>query len=238
MMFDMGSGGRDESGFVQGVMLAVVTNNNDPEKLGRVKLKFPHREIEQESDWARTLTFMGGKDRGSLFIPEVGDEVLVAFHMGDFSQPYVIGSLWSKTNPAPSGADEKNNIRKIKSRSGHEVIFDDSDGSEKITVKTKKGHKIEFADQNDEIKLTDQSGNHNVTISGSGAGNVTVKSSSTKLEITGQGDITLSSGKSITVKSAQVNIEAQAALSLKGGATVDIKSDGIVNIKGSLVKIN
>ncbi|MFC4101926.1 phage baseplate assembly protein V [Paenibacillus xanthanilyticus] len=238
MMGSNSPGGRSGRGNgVEGVMLAQVTNNQDPEKLGRVKLKFPHRETNQESDWVRTLTFMGGKDRGGLFIPEVGDEVLVAFHMGDFNQPYVIGALWNKTNPAPAGG-EKNSIRKIKSRSGHEFIMDDTDGSEKITLQTKKGHKIEFADQNDELKVTDKSGNHAVTISGTGTGTVTIKSSSTKIEITGGGDVTISSTKAVTVKSTQVSIEASAALSLKGAASLELKSDGIVSIKGSMVKIN
>ncbi|WP_219837880.1 phage baseplate assembly protein V [Paenibacillus sp. R14(2021)] len=225
------------SGGVEGVMLALVTNNKDPDKLGRVKLKFPHREIDQETDWVRCLTFMGGKDRGSLFVPEVNDEVLVAFHMGDFNQPYVIGSLWNKTNPAPAG-DENNNIRKIKSKSGHEFIFDDTSSSEKITLKTKKGSKLEFTDSGPEIKLSDDSGNHQLTITGGTSGKLTLKSSTTKVEIAASGDITISSSKEIAIKSTQIKLEATAALNLKGGATVDIKSDGIINIKGSMVKIN
>ncbi|SDW55209.1 phage baseplate assembly protein V [Paenibacillus sp. CF384] len=233
-MYGGGSGG---SGGIEGVMLAVVTNNKDPDKIGRVKLKFPHREITQETDWVRCLTFMGGKDRGSLFVPEVNDEVLVAFHMGDFNQPYVIGSLWNKSNPAPVG-DENNNIRKIKSKSGHEFIFDDTSSKEKVTLQTKKGSKIEFTDSTEEIKLTDKSGKNNLTIVGSGSGKLTLTSSSTKIEISGTGDVTISSSKEVTIKSTQIKIEASAALNLKGGGTVDIKSDGIVNIKGAMVKIN
>ncbi|MBD2847883.1 hypothetical protein IDH44_22030 [Paenibacillus sp. IB182496] len=220
-----------------GVLLAVVTNNQDPEKLGRVKLKYPIREIEQESDWARVITFMGGKDRGGLFTPEVGDEVLVAFHMGDFNQPYVIGSLWNDTDKAPAPA-EKNDIRKIRSRSGHELIFGDKSGDERLTVQTKKGHVLEMTDKDGKVKLSDSTGNHSLLIEGSGSGKVTLASSGTKIEITAQGDVSITSNKQITLKSTQLKLEASATMSLKASASLDLKSDGIINIKGSMVKIN
>lgn len=234
---DSGGGADYHKAKMPGVMLAVVTNNKDPESLGRVKLKLPIREIEQETDWARVTTFMGGKSRGSLFVPEVGDEVLVAFLMGDPNQPYVIGSLWNKNDPAPKG-DDKNNLRKIVSRAGHEILFDDTDKDEKIVVKTKKGHTLSISDKADEVKLADQSGAHSLVIKGGSSGSITVKSSNTKVEITAQGDITLTSNKAIKVKSTQISLEAQATMAIKAGATLDLKSDGIINIKGSMVKIN
>lgn len=223
---------------INGVMVAVVTDNKDPENLARVKLKLPLREGETETDWTRIATLMAGKDRGSLFIPEVGDEVLVAFHLGEARQPYVIGTLWNKKDPSPAGMNDKNDIRKFKSRAGHELIFDDKDEEGKITVKTKKGQIVELLDKDSTLKIADSSGNNSVVIQGGSANEIKIKAGSSVISMNAKGDIQIESTKQITVKSTQVSIEAAATLALKGSASVDIKSDGVVNIKGSMVKIN
>lgn len=222
---------------VGGVMVAVVTDNADPDNLGRVKLKLPLQETETETDWVRIATLMSGKDMGSLFLPEVGDEVLVAFHLGEMRQPFVIGMLWNPKNKPPAPA-EKNDVRKIKSRSGHELIFDDKSGEENITIKTKKGQTIALTDKDDSIKIADQSGNNEILIKGGSANEITVKSSATTIKLNAKGDVSIESAKEIKIKSTQINIEASATMALKAAATLDIKSDGMINIKGSMVKIN
>ncbi|MEW9700881.1 phage baseplate assembly protein V [Paenibacillus sp. SI8] len=233
----LGSAADFASQKVGGVMVAMVTNNNDPDKLGRVKLKLPLQETETETDWVRIATLMGGKDMGSLFLPEVGDEVLVAFHLGELRQPFVIGMLWNPKNKPPAPTD-KNDLRKIKSRSGHELTFNDKSGEESITIKTKKGQIIELVDKDDSIEIADQSGNNQILIKGGSANEITVKSSATKITLNAKGDVSIESAKEIKIKSTQVNIEASATMALKAAASLDIKSDGIINIKGSLVKIN
>lgn len=222
---------------IDGVMVAVVTNNEDPEKLARVKLKLPILDGEHETDWARIATFMAGKDRGGLFIPEVGDVVLVAFHMGDIREPFVIGMLWDTDQPSPEGGKD-NNIRKIKSREGHEIIFGDDAADGKITITTKKGQIVELTDKTDIIKIAEKSGNNSIEIKGGSANEITIKSSTSVIKMNAKGDVSIESTKAIKIKSTQIAIEASAQLSLKAGATLDLKSDGIINIKGSLVKIN
>jgi uncharacterized protein involved in type VI secretion and phage assembly len=224
-------------GTVNGVMVATVTNNQDPEGLNRVKLKFPIRENSQETDWAPIASLMSGNAMGTLFVPEVGDEVLVAFHLGNLNQPFVIGSLWSKSKKPPA-KDEKNNLRKIYSRGGHELIFDDTENAGKVTVKTKKGIKLEIDDQNEKITLGTKSDAQSVVLAGSSAGTITVKSGTNKITIDNKGDIQIESTKEITVKSTQINLEATAAMKLKAGAKLDLLADGIVTIKGAMVKIN
>ena len=221
---------------IEGVLVGIVSNNKDPDKQGRVTVKFPLYEKEAESNWAPIATLMAGKDRGSLFIPEVGDQVLVAFLMGDVAKPYVIGALWNSVDTALVG-DDKNNIRKIKSRSGHELIFDDKAGDEKIIIKTKKGHIVEITDKNDTIKVADSTGNNMLQLEGGSKNKVTLKSNTSELLLDGKGDITIKSTKALNLESTQISITAKGQLSIKG-AMVDIKADGMINIKGAMVKIN
>ncbi|MDQ0061127.1 phage baseplate assembly protein V [Paenibacillus harenae] len=222
---------------LSGVLNAIVSDNKDPENLGRVKVKFPLREGDLQTDWIRIATLMGGKDMGSLFIPEVNDEVLVAFLMGRLDQPIVIGMLWNKKNPPPAGK-EKNDVRKIKTRSGHEIIFDDNSTDGSITIKTSKGHSIEMDDKGKKVSITMQNAQQSVVLD-SGANKVTVKSGDTaKLEMTSQGDVTMTGAKSLTLKGAQVKVEADASLTLQSNGMLEVKTNGILTLKGSMVKIN
>jgi hypothetical protein len=90
---------------INGVVIGVVTNANDPEKNGRIKVRFPWLDDKHETDWIRIATMMAGSFRGSLFRPEVNDEVLVAFDHGDVRFPYVIGFLWNGQDQPPGGAE-------------------------------------------------------------------------------------------------------------------------------------
>src|SRR5205085_2988322 len=127
---------------ISGVVVGVVTNNqDDPDGLGRVKVKFPWLSNDEESFWARVAVPMAGKERGFYFLPEVEDEVLVAFEHGDPRFPYVLGSLWNGQDKPPEKNDGKNNVRVIKSRSGHVIRLNDEDGKEKIESIDKSGKK-------------------------------------------------------------------------------------------------
>jgi len=111
---------RRHSYFAGGVAVGIVTDINDPEKMGRMKVKLINRDTsEYETDFIRAVTIMSGNKWGTYFMPEVGDEVLVAFAEGDMNRPYVIGALWNNNNQPPENIqDSKNDIRKIKTRSG------------------------------------------------------------------------------------------------------------------------
>lgn len=221
----------------QGVAVGLVTNNKDPDNVGRVKLKLPLFDDTLETDWVRMTTPMAGKDRGMLFVPEVDDEVLVAFEMGDLSKPIVIGCLWNKKDTPPPGKDEKNNVRKIKSRSGHELIFDDKAGDESVTLQTKKGQKIEIADKTETIKVQDANGQNMITIKGGASGQIEVKSGTTKITITGKGEATVESTNKIALKAPQIEVKAQAKLDM-AAPIIEVKADGMLTLKGGMVKIN
>jgi uncharacterized protein involved in type VI secretion and phage assembly len=130
LMGQAGTGGR-----YYGVAFAIVTNNSDPEGLGRVKVALPWLADQAETDWARVVSPMAGPGRGLWFLPEVDDEVLVAFEHGSPSAPYVIGGLWNgKDTPPESNSDGKNDRRSITSRSGAVIRLTDTDGQEQIEI--------------------------------------------------------------------------------------------------------
>jgi Uncharacterized protein conserved in bacteria len=222
-----------------GVTIGMVTNNKDPENLGRVKLKLPIRECLNETNWARVATLMAGKEMGSYFLPEVGDEVLVAFYEGDVSRPFVIGALWnSKEGPPLTNGDGKNNMRKIKSRNGNELIFNDEEGKESIEIKTKAGQILKMEDSSEgKLTLSDKSGKNLLEIQGS-SNQITIKADmkidieagSCKVTMDGtQNSITVESSMQMKLKAQMMDIEA---------AQMNIKSDGPLNLKGAIVKIN
>ena len=205
---------RETSIKTEGIVLGIVTNNKDPEKLGRVKVKFPWLSDNDESRWARVITLMASKDYGTFFLPEVGDEVAISFDRGKIDYPYILGSLWNGENKPPvDNSDGKNHVRKIKTRGGHEIIFDDGDDG-KIEINSKSGHKISLSDAKakEKIEIKDKTGKNTILLD------------STKNQID------ISSEMKLKLKSKMIEIEAEGKLS--------IESKGDLSIKGTLVKIN
>lgn len=150
------SDGEAVQGRVCGAVIGVVSNTADSDRLGRVKVRYPWLKDDSESPWARVVSFMAGPNRGAVFRPEVGDEVLVLFDHGDMRFPYVLGGLWNGKDEMPKerGSDGDNAVRLIKSRSGHQILFDDSAGAEKVTVIDKAGNSIELSSTGVVIKST------------------------------------------------------------------------------------
>jgi uncharacterized protein involved in type VI secretion and phage assembly len=186
-----------------GIVIGIVSSLDDPENIGRVRVTYPYLN-NQESMWARLVTLMAGADRGSRFVPEVDDEVLVAFEQGDPRRPYILGALWSATDtpPAHDGNQVDNNWRYFKSRSGHVLRFDDTDGAEKVEVIDKdEQHKIVIDTSGDKIEIICSSGDVRVTAE---SGKVEVKASEVKVESTGE--MTLKAASTLTIEGATVNI--------------------------------
>ncbi len=208
-----------------GIVIGVVSNLEDPLKLGRIRVTYPHLD-DQASDWARLVSLMAGSERGTFFRPEVGDEVLLAFEHGDPRRPYVLGSLWSKTDvpPKDDGDAKKNNWRFVRSRSGHLLKFDDTKGKEKIEIEDKSGkHRLVIEDADDKIRIECDSGDIEVT---AGSGNVVVKAKAVQVEAQ---TIEVKGQQSVSVEAPTVEMKAQSQMTIDGGASLTIKG-GIVNI--------
>ena len=185
-----------------GVYPAIVTSVKDPDNQGRVEVKLPwvaEDDGESAKAWARLSTLMAGKDRGSWFIPEVDDEVLISFVAGDPRWPIVVGALWNGADTPPEQMDGNgdNNVRSLTSRSGHKLTLDDTRGSEVVTVKTQGGH---------EIKLDDASGGK-ITITHSGGASIEIDSSGT-IKITALSEVKVDAPAGMKVTAAQVQVDA------------------------------
>src|SRR5262249_4489824 len=123
-------------------VVGLVTNNTDPDGLGRVKVKFPWLDDSEESWWARPARPKAGASRGLYILPEINDEVLVTFEHGEITRPFILGSLWNGQDKPPKTNNEvvtssKVNERMWITRAGHTISLDDTEGSEKITIADK-----------------------------------------------------------------------------------------------------
>ena len=146
-----------------GVHSAIVVDNVDPANGGRVKVRLPQVLVAgggAHEAWARIATLMAGANRGTWFIPDVGDEVVVAFEQGNLDCPYILGSLWSSGNPPPGTmAVDNNNKKLVRSRNGVQITLDDQDGRESIIIETPGGQKLTLEDGPGAVVLTDSNGN-------------------------------------------------------------------------------
>jgi uncharacterized protein involved in type VI secretion and phage assembly len=194
-----------------GLAPAIVTNTKDPDGLGRVKVKLPWLADDAESDWARVVSPMAGNGRGIYVLPEVDDEVLVGFEHGLVEFPYVLGGLWNgKDKPPEANSDGKNDVRLIRSRSGHVIRLTDKDGDEKIEIVDKSGANSIVISTKDK------------TVTVSADADITIASKNGKLKLSGKGvEIT---------STAEVKVEATSTMQLKAGPKLELK--------GSLININ
>lgn len=240
---------------VQGMVIGVVTNLKDPDNLGRVKVKFPWLDNELESNWARLVMPGAGKQRGWFLPPEINDEVLVGFEHGDINRPFVMGGLWNgkDATPAAAVADGKVKLRTLKTRAGHILEFTEDDGGNKglITIKTAGGHHVILSDNDKKIEI--KSSSHTVLLDDQGrivkitsGGEVEITGSGSKLKFTASGLELSNGGGKLAIQPAGVNLEAAAKMDIKANAMLGIQGLGgvkaetpaILQIQGSLVKIN
>jgi len=231
-----------------GLAVGVVTNIDDPDKLGRVKVKLLNRDSSDfETEFIRVMTPMGGAQWGMWFFPEVGDEVIVGFGDGDIYRPYVLGTLWNKNKKPPQPIkDSKNDLRMIKTRSGHTLVFGDEDDKQFVELFTQGELKLRMDDKDNKITFGDKGGD-NVVIIDNKNGEITIKaakkinivSGNSKVTIDGNGNqVAIESSNAANVKSQQITIESKGPLNVKSAATLNLSSDGPANLKGAMVKIN
>lgn len=211
-----------------GVYPALVSDIADPDGQGRVKVTLPWSPDsggDRYEAWARLATMMAGGNRGSWFVPDEGDEVLLAFEGGDPRRPYVVGALWNGSDAPPESMDGagRNNLKVLRSRNGVKITLDDSDGQETCIVETPGGQRFTLKDGPGSVEIVDSNGNmlkmeaSGITMSTSGAFNL----SASTVTIS-SGTITASAGTSTftgtVIVSASVQTPSVIAASYTPGA--------------------
>lgn len=178
------------SGKINGVVVGLVTNLNDPDNLGRVKVKFPWlidaERVEIESTWAKISAPTAGQNqKGFYCLPEIEDEVLVAFEHGDPHRPYIVGALWNNKDRPPKPNNEVVKSGKVvqrifRSRRGHEIVMDDSEDAPSLLIRTESGHEILLDDTSSSPRISLKSnGGHEIVLDDTSPGRkISVKSNS------------------------------------------------------------
>jgi len=221
-LVDLLGGGRRPSAAVSppllgsSLVVGIVTNNTDPDKLGRAKVKYPSLTDTEESDWARVVSTGAGSSRGLQVIPDVGDEVLVGFEHGDVTRPLVLGGLWSSKNAHPDHATSGAKAGAIwKTKSGHLMTMSDGDSAEGyIRIALKTGKTV--------LRL------------GEDASSLEVERD---LTVDGAGNVTIKARNQLNLEATNVTVKARAKLVLEGQGGVDVKSNGPANVSGVTVEV-
>jgi uncharacterized protein involved in type VI secretion and phage assembly len=241
---------------IYGVVVGIVEDIRDAEKLGRVKVIFPWL-AEQEDDtvrieakqarahsyWARISTLMAGKGRGSYFVPDPGDEVLCAFEHGEVDRPVILGALWNREDEPPQEMDGegKNNLRGLHSRSGHKFVFDDSTDKSSILIMDQTTKNSIFIDSANRKMVIEVEGDLEIKVQG----NINITANQ-NITIEAKGNLNLKAqGNGALEASGPLSVKSSASLAMDGtvqtevkAATVSVNGSGLAEIKGALVKIN
>jgi uncharacterized protein involved in type VI secretion and phage assembly len=191
-----------------GLYPALVSDVRDPDGQGRVKVSLPWAPDAGGSRyeaWARLATMMAGARRGSWFVPDTNDEVLIGFEGGDPRRPYVLGGLWNGSDSPPQSMDGsgRNEKKVLRSRNGVTVTLDDADGREQLVLETPGGQRATLKDGPGALLLEDSNGN------------------SVKLESSG---VTVNASGKLTVTAASAEVSA-ATLTVNAGMS---KFSGVV----------
>lgn len=211
-----------------GTALGVVASLEDPESLNRVQVRLPWRSDGGDGVWARLCCLDAGDGYGTLMVPAVGQEVLVAFVDGDPSAAVVLGSLHNGTQAPPEAVDPSTNaVRAIVTPDGHTLRLEDGSAAA-VTLATGKENALVLDDSASEVTITHADSGNSIRISADG------------IELSAaQGDITLSSSSgSISLESMQLEAKASGTAKLESSATFDIQASGPLGLKGALVNIN
>jgi uncharacterized protein involved in type VI secretion and phage assembly len=218
---------------IHGLQVGVVKQlHDDPDGLARIKITLPMvAGAEDDGIWARLAAPYAGSATGIDFLPEIGDEVIVAFMGGDPSNPVILGSVHNPKAVGPVEATEENNLKIIQTRSGIKMTFDDE--KKAVTIDTPGGAQVTLDDDANVVKLKDQNGNEAEL----GSAGITL-SSPKDITLDAKGNVVLKAAQDVTIDGLNVTAAAQAGATVKGNASAEISASGTTTVKGAMVMIN
>lgn len=242
----------------QTLLVGLVTNNNDPKGWGRVKVKFPTLTTDHESHWARVVGLGAANERGFYCLPEIDDEVLVAFEHGDIHRPYIIGGVWNGKDKTVEPVndtikDGKVRLRTIKTRTGHMMQFVEEDGSNSkagIDIKTNNSQRVNLNDSDECIDVK-TSGRINLSAGGEVAAGLSLPSAinieATTLPININ---SLAGGINLETKVGPINIEtivgpvspinitSTSPITMTSAIAISITSATAITITAPIIALN
>lgn len=238
-----------------GVTTGIVLENWDEKQKGKVKVEMNlGTQGKNVSGWIPVMTPYGGKTYGVYTLPEVGAFVIIAFLMGDRNQPVVLGSLWNQKNTLPEeSAVEKNTVKRLKTKGGCEILFQEEKGKETITIHTPGELKISLEDEKKKISVTDKDAKNGIVLDAeNGVLSLlakskleckindkvmfTLDSSGGKAQLTGD-QIVIEGKQSFKMKGQSVNLQG-SMVKVKADSSLGLESSAMTQLKGSMVKIN
>ncbi len=212
----------------QTMLVGIVTDNQDPQDLGRVRVKFPTLTEQHASSWARVVGVGAGKNRGWYCLPEINDEVLVAFEHGDINRPYIIGNVWNGQDKPPevinqtvpsSGTNQgKVRLRTFKTPTGHSLQFVESDlnaSKAGIYLNTASGNHIELNDSDKSIAIKTANNSH-----------ILLDDSNQRIEIKTPGGHSYS----LDDKTNSIEIDSSGTVNIKAASNITLNPTGFVNV--------
>ena len=197
-----------------GVVSGIVTDVQDDGQEGRVKVQFPWFDDQMETEWCRVRQFYAGDGYGAFFVPEVGTEVLVAFIHGDMRMPIILGGLYNGHDKPPTNRTSSQDQKMVRTKGGHELLFDDSNSEQRVRIKTKGGHTADLDDTGKKITIQ-SSGGQSVTIDDS-SNDISIQVGASTVKLDSSGSITLT-GMSVSVDGSSVSLGTGASHPLVWG---------------------
>lgn len=244
---------REEQDRVYGVVTGIVKENWDEEHPGQVKVEYFFGEDGKNvSGWVPVAMPYTADGAGMYFLPEIGNEVVIAFQLGDRNCPIVMGSLWNQKVKQPENTAVKENmIKKIRTAAGHEICLGGEAGKETIEIHTPKKLSILLDDENQKVVVTDEKNKNQISLLAKDGAISLDGEKKLELKVGGKSLITLEKDK-VTINAGTVEVKAGQSLKLEGqslnvkGSSVEIKADGslkaeasgVTQVKGAMVKIN
>jgi phage protein D len=205
----------------QTFLVGIVTDNKDPEGWSRVKVKFPTLTAGHTSHWARVVGVGAGNDRGFDCLPEVNDEVLVAFEHGDIRRPYILGGVWNGRDKPPEKVNDsvfagKVRLRTMKTRTGHVLQFVEEDkrrSKKGVYIITAGGHEVRINDSDRTIEIKTRRG-HTLTMDDKGAGSISMSSI------------------------GSISLDARTSIDIRAKTSIRIQAPGPVTVRGTPINLN
>jgi len=188
-----------------GVCTGIIEKNEDPDKEGRVKVRFPWLDNRTITEWCRVCQPYAGNGYGMMFVPEIGDEVLISFVHGEMCEPIVLGGLYNAKDKPPGFRLQQTDKKVIRTKAGHELVLDDSSPSIGVTLRSKAGHLVELDDKHHALTVKSKAGHEAVFDDQSKTLTIKHSGGSASIKFDASGNVTVTASN-ITLTASKIDI--------------------------------